>query len=145
MLQLSSNKKEFSTKQLEENLVCILSNTTTVQSLISGIEPSYTESAARKELISESISRKRKAASTTSKQVNQVGRTDLRNLINKKVLHKWALVDGNEHWIQGQVIKVLGDTADPHCEFQVTYGDEKDVLTAKLYEDFTYDDLVIIN
>ena len=99
LLQLSSNKKEFSTKQLEENHVCILSNTTTVQSLISGIEPSYTESAARKELISESISRKRKAASTASKQANKVGRMGLPNLINKKVLHKWALVDGNECWI----------------------------------------------
>ena len=119
LLKLSSNKKEFSTRQLEENLVCILINTTTVQSLISGIEPSYTESAARKELISESISRKRKAASTTSKQANKVWRTDLPNLINKEVIYKWAVVDGNEYWIQGQVIKALGDTADPNCEFQV--------------------------
>ena len=128
-MQLSSNKKEFSTKQPEENLVCVLSNTTTVQSSISGIEPSYTESAAKKELISESISRKGKAASTTSKQANKVGRTDLPNFINKKVLNKWALVDGNECWIQGQVIKELGDTADPKCEFQVKCDDEKDVLT----------------
>ena len=116
-----------------------------VQSLMSGIEPSYTESVARKELISVSISWKRKAASTTSHQANKVGRKGLPNIINKKILQKWALVDGNEHWIQGQVIKVLGDIADPNCEFEVKYNDEEDLLTIKLYEDFTNDDFVIIN
>ena len=70
-----------------------------VQSPMSGTEPSYTESAVRKELISESIPRKRKSARKASNQENKVGRKDLLNIINKKVLHKWALVDGNECWI----------------------------------------------
>ena len=144
LLQLNANKKEFSTGQLEENHAYILNNNTMVQSPMSGKKPSYTESAARKELISECISRKRKAASTASNQANKVGRKDLPNLINKKVLHKWALVDGNEHLIWGQVIKAVGDTADPNCEFEVKY-DEENLLRAKLYEDFAKDDLVSIN
>ena len=60
-------------------------------------------------------------------------------------LEKWALVDGNECRVWGQVIQALGDTADANCEFQVKYDDEKDVLTEILYEDFSNDDLVIIN
>ena len=117
---------------------------TVVQSPMSGIEASYTGSVVMKELSSEFISSKRKAASTASKQANKVGRKALPYLINKKVLHKLSLVDGNVCWIQSWVIKALGDTADPNCEFEIKY-DEEDTLIVKLYEYVTNDDLVILN
>ena len=68
---------------------------------------------------------------------------DLPNLVNTFILQKW-INDGKEQWIRGKVLKALGNTNDPECDFKVQYADERGVLNVKFYEDFLNNDLVIM-
>ena len=59
LLQLSSNKKEFSTEELEENLKCVLNG---LQVNCQEVETTYVEGNIRKDCVTQSIRRKREAA-----------------------------------------------------------------------------------
>ena len=64
-------------------------------------------------------------------------------LIGKNIYHKWVKEDG-EQWINGNVLKAIGNINDEDCEFEVQYEDKSEPLLVKLYEDFENRDLAII-
>ena len=68
---------------------------------------------------------------------------DKPELIGKNIYHKWVKEDG-EQWINGNVLKAIGNINDKDCEFEVQYEDESEPLLVKLYEDFENGDLAII-
>ena len=56
---------------------------------------------------------------------------------------KWVKEDGQQ-WINGNVLKAIGNISDEDCEFEVQYEDKSEPLLVKLYEDFENRDLAII-
>ena len=68
---------------------------------------------------------------------------DKRELVGKNIYHKWVKEDG-EQWINGNVLKAIGNINDEDCEFEVQYEDKSEPLLVKLYEDFENGDLAII-
>ena len=140
-LQFSSNKKEFSTEELEENLKYVL-NGLQVRCQ-EEVKTTYVEGNIRKDCVSQSISRKREAAGKVAVPPAKVIRDDFPELVNKTILHKWE-VDGKECWIKGKVLKAVGDINDIRCIFQVKYEDEEENKDVPLYEDFKNNDLVVL-
>ena len=141
LLQLSSNKKEFSTQELEENLKCVLNG---LQVNYEGdVQTTYVEGNIRKDCVTQSITRKREAAGKVAVPPTKVTRDNFPNLVTKTILHKWE-VDGKECWIKGRVLKAVGDINDITCMFQVKYEDEEENKEVPLYEDFNNNDLVIL-
>ena len=68
---------------------------------------------------------------------------DKSKLIGKNIYHKWVKEDG-EQWINGNVLKTIGNINDEDCEFEVQYEDKSEPLLVKLYEDFENGNLAII-
>ena len=96
-----------------------------------------------KELVGECVAKKRKAAAASSRPSNKAQRRSYSDLVNKTILHKW-MKEGKEQWIRGKVVKMLGDTDDIECYYEVQYIDEDELLTVKLHEDLENNDLVIL-
>ena len=94
----------------------------------------YTESYLRKNLISESIAKKKRAASTITTSVEKYARAEFPQLFNKYIVHKW-IHDGKEEWIRDKILKALGDVNNIDHDFEVKYTDEDGNLVVKLYED----------
>ena len=141
LLQLTSNRKELSAKELEDNLLCVIKGIE--KEPITETVPAYRVRNVRQELIDEHVTKKRKAVSTSSTSGAKWMQLDLPNLVNKFILQKW-IKDGKEQWIRGKVLKALGNTKDLECDFQVQYVDEQGLVNVKLYEDFLNNDLVIM-
>ena len=142
LLQLTSNRKELSTQQLEDNLLCVIKGMEKEEPIIENVSI-YRVSDVRWELNEEYVAKKRKAASTASTSATKQMQLDLPNLVNKFILQKW-IKDGKEQWFRGKVLKALGNTNDPESNFEVQYVDEQGVINVKLYEDFLNNDLVIM-
>ena len=141
LLQLTSNRKELSTQQLEDNLLCVIKGME--KEPVTENVSTYRVSDVRQELAEKYVAKKRKAASTASISATKQMQFDLPNLVNKFILQKW-IKDGKEKWNRGKVLKALGNTNDPECNFEVQYVDEQGVLNVKLYGDFLNNDLVIM-
>ena len=139
LLQLSSNKKEFSTEELEENLKCVLNGLqVNCQEEVTSVEGNI-----RKDYVTQSIRTKREAAGKVGVPPAKVMRDDFPELVRKTILHKWE-VDGKECWIKGKVLKAVGDINDIACMFQVKYEDEEENKDVTLYEDYKNNDLVVL-
>ena len=106
-------------------------------------EPAYTNKSLLKELVGECVAKKRKAAAARSRPSNKAQRRSYPDLVNKTILHKW-MKEGKEQWIRGKVVKVLGDTDDIECDYEIPYVDENELLTVKLHEDLENNYLVIL-
>ena len=141
LLQLTSNRKELSAKELEDNLLCVIKGIE--KEPITETVSAYRARNVRQELIDEHVTKKRKAVSTSSASAAKWMQLDLPNLVNKFILQKW-IKDGKEQWIRGKVLKALGNTDNLDCDFQVQYVDEQGLMNVKLYEDFLNNDLVIM-
>ena len=140
--QLTVNRKEYSTQELEENLRSILRDRY-VENSNENRSSKYREKEERKELIDTHVERKRKASSCTAGQKEKERREDKPDLVGKRILHKWVKEDGEE-WIFGDVLKAVGNLNDDKCEFEVKYDDEDEILIVKLYEDCNNGDLSVI-
>ena len=138
---MSSNKKEFSTEELEENLKCVLNGLQV--NCQEEVETTYVEGNIRKDCVTQSIRRKREAAGKVGVPPAKVMRDDFPELVRKTILHKWE-VDGKECWIKGKVLKAVGDINDIACMFQVKYEDEEENKDVTLYEDYKNNDLVVL-
>ena len=141
LLQLSSNKKEFSTEELEENLKCVLNGLQV--NCQEEVETTYVQGNIRKDCVTQSIRRKREAAGNVGVPPAKVMRDDFPELVKKTILHKWE-VDGKECWIKGKVLKAVGDINDITCMFQVKYEEEEENKDVTLYEDYKNNDLVVL-
>ena len=140
LLQLSSNKKEFSTEELEENFKCVLNGLQV--NCQEEVETTYVEGNIRKDCVTQSI-RKREAAGKVRVPPAKVMRDDFPELVRKTILHKWE-IDGKECWIKGKVLKAVGDINDIACMFQVKYEDEEENKDVTLYEYYKNNDLVVL-
>ena len=133
LLQLSSNQKDYSTEEQEQNLWSILRNLNAENAACSSSV--YREVDERRELIDQYVSKKRKAVNPGDEgQQEKAQRCDYAELVGKCIYHKWVKGD-TEEWINGNVLKVVGDVNDENCEFEVKYEDEQEPLIVKLYED----------
>ena len=48
-------------------------------------------------------------------------------LVGKQILHKWV-IEEEDKWIPGSVLKVCGNNDDINCEFEAQYEDETEPL-----------------
>ena len=143
LLQLSSNHREFSTQELEDNLKLILRGLTH-ENISTRASSVYRQVDERKELINDYVAKKRKATDQIqSNQQEKIQQQDKPKLVGKNIYHKWVKEEGEE-WIKGIVLKAIGNLNDDDCEFEVKYEDESEPLLVKLYEDFKNGDLAII-
>ena len=139
---MSSNQKDYSTEELEQNLCSILRNLNAENAACSSSV--YREVDERRELIDQYVAKKRKAVNQGAEgQQEKAQRCDYPKLVGKCIYHKWVKCD-TEEWINGNVLKVVGDVNDENCEFEVKYEDEQEPLIVKLYEDLKNGDLAII-
>ena len=85
-----------------------------------------------KKRIDQYVAKKRKAGNPGAEgQQEKAQRHGYPELVGKYVYHKW--VKGyTEKWINGNVLKVVGDVNDENCEFEVKYEDEQEPLIVKL-------------
>ena len=143
LLQITSNQKEYSLQELEDNLRAILRMLNSEKSTAS-TSSKYRQVGERKELINKYVTKKRKGVSTTIEgQQGKVQLLDQPELIGKHIYHKF-IKDEVEEWIYGKVIKAMGSLHDKDCEFAVDNDDEDEICYMKLYEDVKNGDLVII-
>ena len=143
LLQLSSNWKDYSAEELEQNLWSILRNLNTENAACSSSV--YREVDERIELIDQYVAKKRKAVNLGAEdQQEKAQRCDYPELVGKCIYHKWVKGD-TEEWINGNVLKVAGDVNNDNCKFEVKYKDEQEPHIIKLYEDLKNGDLTIIS
>ena len=141
-MQLSSDRKDFSVPELEQNLRSILGNLNT-DSAFKSTSSVYRQVEERCELIDKYVAKKRKVVNSIEDEQGKIQRLEHPKLVGKCVYHK--SVEGNtEEWIYGSVLKVIDDVNDENCEFEVKYEDKEEPLLVKLYEDFKNGDLTII-
>ena len=115
LLQVTVNRKEYSTQELEENLRAILRDRYS-ESFTENRSSKYREKEEQKELIDTHVERKRKASSCTTGQKEKERRDEKPNLVGKRILHKLVKED-REEWIFGDVLKAVGNLNDEECEF----------------------------
>ena len=87
LLQLTSNRKELSAKELEDNLLCVIKGIE--KEPITETVPAHRARNVRQQLIDEHVTKKRKAVSTSSTSGAKRMQLDLPNLVNKFILQKW--------------------------------------------------------
>ena len=85
LLQLTSNRKELSTQQLEDNLLCVIKGMKKEEP-VTVEDSTYRASDVRWGLIDEYVAKKRKAPSTASTSATKQMQLDLPNLVNKFIL-----------------------------------------------------------
>ena len=142
LLQLTSNRKELSTQQLEDNLLCVIKGMEKEEPVTENVS-TYGASDVRWKIIEEYVAKKeitcKHSTNICYKTVATWPSQHSKQVYPAHVDKRWkATMD------QRKSIKSLGKYYWSRMWPEVQYVDEQGVLNVKLYEDFLNNDLVIM-